>query len=77
MDLINVALLAEQESLRRLGVKPQTLYANVSRGRIAARPDPADPRRSLYNRDDVDRLARKSVGPPAQHGDCRRGHGMG
>jgi citrate synthase len=43
-------------------VKPQTLYANVSRGRIAARPDPSDPRRSLYNRDDVDRLARRAAG---------------
>ncbi|MBF0664211.1 MAG: hypothetical protein IR159_01475, partial [Brevundimonas sp.] len=34
------------EALARLGVKAQTLYAYVSRGRIAARPDPDDPRRS-------------------------------
>ena len=47
----------------RLGVKPQTLYAYVSRGRIEARPDPADPRRSLYSADDVTRLLeRKSQG---------------
>jgi citrate synthase len=35
------------EVLTLLGVKTQTLYAYVSRGRITARPDPADPRRSL------------------------------
>src|SRR5690606_15089162 len=49
----------------RLGVKPQTLYASVSRGRIAARPDPADPRRSLYRADDIDRLAARPRGRPA------------
>ena len=47
----------------RLGVKPQTLYAYVSRGRIEARPDPADPRKSLYSADDMARLLeRKSRG---------------
>ena len=61
MDMINVSSSARRRSpCVVLGVKPQTLYANVSRGRIAARPDPADPRRSLYNRDDVDRLSRRS-----------------
>ena len=40
----------------RLGVKTQTLYAYVSRGRIAARPDPSDPRRSQYDAQDVARL---------------------
>jgi len=44
------------EALARLGVKTQTLYAYVSRGRIAARPDPANPRRSLYAVDDIERL---------------------
>ncbi|MGY2047910.1 citrate/2-methylcitrate synthase [Methylobacterium sp. JK268] len=39
--------------LRVLGVKPQTLYAYVSRGRIETHPDPADARRSLYRADDV------------------------
>jgi citrate synthase len=38
-------------------VKTQTLYAYVSRGRIAARPDPANPRRSLYAVDDIVRLS--------------------
>src|SRR6476659_6751912 len=56
--------LSAAEALRRLNVKPQTLYANVSRGRIRAKADPADPRRSLYSRDDIDRLARRSTGRP-------------
>ncbi|HEY0600360.1 citrate/2-methylcitrate synthase [Brevundimonas sp.] len=45
------------EALARLGVKAQTLYAYVSRGRIAARPDPEDPRRSLYAVADIVRLS--------------------
>ena len=44
------------EVLSLLGVKTQTLYAYVSRGRITARPDPNDPRRSLYAAADVARL---------------------
>lgn len=44
------------EVLSLLGVKTQTLYAYVSRGRITARPDPSDPRRSLYAASDVARL---------------------
>jgi len=56
--------LTAGEALQRLNVKAQTLYASVSRGRIRAKPDPADPRRSLYSRDDIDRLARRSVGRP-------------
>lgn len=54
--------LTAEEALARLGTKPQTLYANVSRGRIAARPDPDDPRKSLYRQDDVERLARRKQG---------------
>jgi citrate synthase len=42
-----------QAALDILGVRPQTLYAYVSRRRIGMRPDPADPRRSLYRADDV------------------------
>jgi citrate synthase len=54
--------LTSEEALARLGTKPQTLYANVSRGRIAARPDPGDPRKSLYRQDDVERLAGRQRG---------------
>ena len=48
--------LGGAQAAARLGIKPQTLYAYVSRGRIAARPDPDDPRKSLYRTDDIDRL---------------------
>jgi citrate synthase len=51
-----------EEALALLGTKPQTLYANVSRNRIRAKPDPADPRRSLYQIDDVKRLAERHAG---------------
>jgi citrate synthase len=48
--------IGRSEAMERLGVKSQILYAYVSRGRITARPDPANPRRSLYAADDVARL---------------------
>src|SRR6185436_207723 len=41
------------QALAALGIRAQTLYAYVSRGRIGMRPDPADPRRSLYRADDI------------------------
>ncbi|MBP1204922.1 citrate synthase [Duganella sp. 1411] len=50
------------EALTILNVRPQTLYANVSRGKIRAKADDADPRRSLYHRDDVLRMARRANG---------------
>lgn len=50
------------EALARLGSKPQSLYASVSRGRIRAKPDPLDTRRSLYREEDVDRLASRARG---------------
>lgn len=65
MQLINVramSWMSAEAALAALGTKPQTLYANVSRGRIAARPDPTDPRRSLYNAGDVERLAARHRG---------------
>lgn len=59
--------ITAEAALALLGTKPQTLYANVSRGRIAARPDPDDPRRSLYRQEDVERLAARQRGRrPAQ-----------
>lgn len=54
--------MSTEAALALLGTKPQTLYANVSRGRIAAKPDPDDPRRSLYRREDVERLAARQRG---------------
>ncbi|WP_417308495.1 citrate/2-methylcitrate synthase [Devosia sp.] len=54
--------LTAREALARLGSKPQSLYASVSRGRIRARPDPADQRRSLYSAEDVERLAKRARG---------------
>lgn len=54
--------LTTAEALSVLGVRPQTLYANVSRKRIRARPDPKDPRRSVYHEADVQRLARTRSG---------------
>jgi citrate synthase len=57
--------LSADEALRRLAVKPQTLYASVSRGRIVARQDPANPRKSLYRAEDVDRLASRPRGRPS------------
>jgi citrate synthase len=45
--------LTRDEALKVLRVRPQTLYAYVSRGRIGMRPDPADPRRSLYEAGDI------------------------
>ncbi|MFC4278610.1 citrate/2-methylcitrate synthase [Achromobacter aloeverae] len=57
-----MAWLNAQDALRILGVRPQTLYANVSRGRIRARPDPRDSRRSEYREEDVLRAARQARG---------------
>src|SRR5277367_1018169 len=55
--------LTAPEALRLLGVRPQTLYANVSRKKIRAKPDPKDTRRSLYHEADVRRMARQHGGP--------------
>ncbi|NBB13827.1 citrate synthase [Caulobacter sp. SLTY] len=48
--------ISREAALQRLGVRPQTLYAYVSRGRVDARPDPDDPRRSLYRAADIGAL---------------------
>jgi citrate synthase len=49
--------IAAEDARARLGVRSQTLYAYVSRGRVAVRPDPRDPRRSLYRAADIAALA--------------------
>jgi citrate synthase len=52
--------VSADEAMARLGVRPQTLYAYVSRGRVGAQPDPTDPRRRRYRASDIDSLrARK------------------
>lgn len=55
--------LTAQDVMTRLKLRPQTLYAYVSRGRIEAKADEDDPRRRLYRAADVERLQhRKSRG---------------
>jgi len=59
--------LSREEALHRLGIKPQTLYSYVSRGRIHSI---RSGRRSLYSREDVERAqsrtaARSGAGPAA------------
>lgn len=54
--------ISRTEALKRLDVKPQTLYAYVSRQRIAAKSDPSHPRKSLYALDDIERLSRRAPG---------------
>ena len=46
------------EAARRLGVKPATLYAYVSRG-VLTRDKAADGRGSLFDAEEVERLARR------------------
>jgi citrate synthase len=48
--------LTAREVMLRLRLRPQTLYAYVSRGRIEAKEDAADPRRRLYRAADIARL---------------------
>ena len=58
--------VSASEALQQLGVRPQTLYAYVSRGRVKARADPDDPRRSWYRASDIAALqTRKSRGRKA------------
>ncbi|HEY2179619.1 MAG TPA: citrate synthase [Caulobacteraceae bacterium] len=58
--------LKTNEALQRLGVRSQTLYAYVSRGRVHAEADPEDPRRSRYRASDIAALrVRKSRGRKA------------
>ncbi len=51
-------MLDSDEAARRLGVKVTTLYAYVSRGRLASHPSPGS-RRSLFDLDVIERLARR------------------
>ena len=51
--------LSMHEVCKILGVRPQTVYAYVSRGKLEVAPDPADSRRSLYRAEDVAGLAKR------------------
>ena len=51
-------LLTAAEAARRLGVKPATLYAYVSRG-VLSRAKAPDGRASLFGAEEVERLARR------------------
>jgi citrate synthase len=51
--------IAAEDAREKLGVRPQTLYAYVSRGRVQVRPDPHDPRRSLYRAADIEALSQR------------------
>lgn len=55
------AWIAREAALERLKVKPQTLYAYVSRGQIRMVPDPGDARRSLYSTEDIDGVATRKA----------------
>jgi citrate synthase len=58
-------MLESEEAARRLGVKVSTLYAYVSRGLLVSHADPTGHRRSLFDVDEVERMARRSRGAKA------------
>ena len=51
--------LSMDEVCRHLSVRPQTIYAYVSRGKLEAMPDPHDTRKSLYRFEDVNGLVKR------------------
>ena len=51
--------ISAEAACDRLGVRAQTLYAYVSRGRVQVRPDPGDSRRSLYRAADIAALTER------------------
>ncbi|HEX4197039.1 MAG TPA: citrate synthase [Caulobacteraceae bacterium] len=53
--------LTAAEAQSRLKIRAQTLYAYASRGRVEAKPDADDPRRSLYRATDVARLEERKA----------------
>ena len=58
---IMASWLPMDEACRLLGVRPQTIYAYVSRGKLEVMPDPADTRRSLYRTEDVAGMAKRKL----------------
>jgi citrate synthase len=64
--------ISRADAVARLGVRPQTLYAYVSRGLIRAAADGRDPRRRRYSRHDVEALAARRR-HPRRHRDIAAG----
>jgi citrate synthase len=60
--------LTTKEAAARLGVKPETVYAYVSRGQLSSRRDPSG-RGSTFDANEVDALSRKGRREPASVGD--------
>ena len=58
---IMASWLPMDEACRVLGVRPQTIYAYVSRRKLEVMPDPSDSRRSLYRAEDVASLAKRKL----------------
>jgi citrate synthase len=54
--------IGKDEALKLLDVKAQTLYAYVSRQKVAAKPDPENLKKSLYAKDDLEILANRHPG---------------
>jgi citrate synthase len=60
-DAMTEFWLTASEALDRLKVRPQTLYAYVSRGLVEATPQGDDSRRSLYRAADIETLAQRKA----------------
>ena len=58
-SILTESMLTTSEASRRLGVKPETLYAYVSRGLLTRHTAP-DGRRSLFAREEIERLAARA-----------------
>ncbi len=64
----NAERLTTREAADRLGVKPETVYAYVSRGQLSSRRDPTG-RGSTFDAKEVDALVRKGRREPAAGSD--------
>ena len=60
--------LSTRETAERLGVKPETVYAYVSRGQLSSRREPGG-RGSTFDADEVDALVGKGRREPQPGGD--------
>ncbi|KIF79762.1 citrate synthase, partial [Streptomyces sp. 150FB] len=60
--------LTTREAAQRLGVKPETVYAYVSRGQLTSRREPGG-RGSTFDAEEIDALLRRGRREPAATGD--------